>query len=83
MQTLVTEDDRPVANVLSAVQAHLLVDASWKHPRFGRRFIAIGNVGVFYAFHQLPVVPDMFLSLNVIPPADLWKKMSRSHFIWE
>jgi len=86
MQTLVTEDDRPVDNVFSAVQAHLLVDAlyaSWKHPRFGRRFIAIGNVGVFYAFHQPPVVPDMFLSLDVTPPADLWKKTSRSYFIWE
>jgi Uma2 family endonuclease len=86
MQTLVTEDDRPVDSVFSAVQARLLVDAlyaSWKHPRFGRRFIAIGNVGVFYAFHQPPVVPDMSLSLDVTPPADLWKKTSRSYFIWE
>jgi len=86
MQTIVTEDDRPVDNVFSAVQAHLLVDAlyaSWEHPRFGRRFIAIGNVGVFYAFHQPPVVPDMFLSLDVTPPADLWKKPNRSYFIWE
>ena len=35
MQTLVTEDDRPVDSVFSAVQARLLVDAlyaSWKHP---------------------------------------------------
>jgi hypothetical protein len=86
MQTLVTEDDRPVDNLFSATQATLLVDslyASWQHPRFGRRFIARGNIGVFYAFHQPPVVPDMFLSLDVTPPADLWKKSSRSYFIWE
>jgi len=25
----------------------------------------------------------MFLSLDVTPPADLWKKTSRSYFIWE
>ena len=82
MQTLVTEDDRPVDNLFSAMQAHLLIDslyASWQNPRFGRRFIATGNVGVFYAFHQPPVVPDMFLSLDVTPPADLWKKTSRSY----
>jgi Uma2 family endonuclease len=86
MQTLVTEDDKPADNVFSATQAHLLIDAlyaSWEHPRFGRRFIAIGNVGVFYAFYQPPVVPDMFLSLDVTPPADLWKKTNRSYFIWE
>ena len=74
MQTLVTEDDQPVDSFFSAVQARLLIDAlyaSWKHPRFGRRFIAIGNVGVFYAFHQPPIVPDMSLSLDVTPPADL------------
>ena len=85
MQTLVTEDDRPVDNLFSAKQAHLLIDslyASWQHPRFGRRFIATGNVGVFYAFHQPPVVPDMFLSLDVTPPADLLKKSHRSYFIW-
>jgi len=86
MQTLVTEDDRPVDNLFSAKQARLLIEslyASWTHPRFGRRFIADGNIGVFYAFHQPPVVPDMFLSLDVVPPADLWKKTSRSYFIWE
>ena len=86
MQTLVTEDDTPVDNIFSATQMHLLIDslyASWQHPQFGRRFIARGNVGVFYAFHQPPVVPDMFLSLDVTLPADVWKKTNRSYFIWE
>jgi len=73
-------------NIFSATQAHLLVNslyASWEHPYFGRRFIARGNVGVFYALHQPPIVPDMFLSLDVTLPADLWKKTNRSYFIWE
>jgi len=70
-------------NTFSHIQERLLVDAlcAWEHPRFGRRFIAIGNVGVFYDSHQPPVVPDMLLSLDVTPPADLWEKASRSYFI--
>jgi hypothetical protein len=86
MQTIVTEDDTPVDNIFSAKQARLLIGslyASWSHPRFGRRFVADGNVGLFYAFRQPPVVPDMFLSLDVTLPADLWKKTNRSYFLWE
>ena len=72
-------------NAFSHIQERLLVDAlcAWEHPRFGRRFIAIGNVGVFYASRQPPVVPDMLLSLDVTPPADLWEKAGRSYFISE
>jgi len=86
MQTIVTEDDTPVDNIFSAKQARLLIGslyASWSHPRFGQRFVADGNVGLFYAFRQPPVVPDMFLSLDVTLPADLWKKANRSYFLWE
>ncbi len=86
MQTIVTEDDTPMDNIFSAKQARLLVEslyASWSHPRFGRRFVADGNVGVFYALHQPPLVPDMFLSLDVVLPANLMKKTNCSYFIWE
>ncbi|MCS7325451.1 MAG: Uma2 family endonuclease [Thermoflexales bacterium] len=86
VQTIVTEDDTPVDNIFSAKQARLLVESlytSWQHPEFGRRFIADTNVGVFYALRQPPVVPDMFLSLDVTLPADIWKKTNRSYFIWE
>jgi Uma2 family endonuclease len=86
MQTLVTEDDRPVASLFASMQASLLIKTlydSWTHPRFGCRFIATGNVGVFYAFHQPPVVPNMFLSLDVVLPSNLLKKSNRSYFIWK
>ena len=86
MQTIVTEDDAPLDNLFSAIQARLLIEplyASWSHPRFGRRFVANGNVGVFYALRQPPLVPDMFLSLDVVLPANLMKKTNRSYFIWE
>lgn len=86
VQTIVTEDDTPVDNIFSAKQSRLLVEslyASWRHPEFGRRFIADSNVGVFYALRRPPVVPDVFLSLDVTLPADIWKKTNRSYFIWE
>ena len=86
MQTIVTEDDTPVDNIFSAKQARLLIEslyASWQHQEFGRRFVADGNVGVFYALRQPPLVPDMFLSLDVVLPPNLWKKTNRSYFIWE
>ena len=86
MQTIVTEDDTPLDNLFSAIQARLLIEplyASWSHPHFGRRFIANGNVGVFYALRQPPLVPDMFLSLDVVLPTNLMKKTNRSYFIWE
>ncbi|MDW8350345.1 MAG: Uma2 family endonuclease [Anaerolineae bacterium] len=86
VQTIVTEDGAPLDNIFSAKQARLLVEslyASWQHPELGRRFIADGNVGVFYALRRPPVVPNMFLSLDVTLPADIWKKTNRSYFIWE
>jgi len=62
-----------MASLFASMQVSLLIKTlydSWTHPRFGRCFIALGNVGVFYAFHQPPIIPDMFLSLDVTTPAD-------------
>ncbi len=83
---LVTEDDTPVDNLFSAKQQPLLVDplySAWAGPGEGRPFLAAANVGVFYAVRQPPLVPDMFLSLDVQAPADVWAKSGRSYFIWE
>ncbi len=49
----------------------------------GRKFVAFSNVGIFYAIHQPPVVPDMFLSLDVQVAKEVWEKKNRSYFIWE
>ena len=79
---IITEDDTPVDNIFSAKQQRLLVEplySSW-HPE--QPFLADANVGVFYAVYQPPVVPDMFLSLDVEPPENLWLKENRSYFVW-
>jgi Uma2 family endonuclease len=80
---IVTEDDTPVDNMFSEKQRRLLTESlnsSWNP---GRNFIAASDVGIFYAVSEPPIVPDMFLSLDVRLPEDLWKKKNRSYFLWE
>lgn len=88
--SLLTEDDEPLDNLFSAKQQRLLVESlytSW-HPinlETGekRSFVANSNIGVFFSVHQPPLVPDMFLSLDVEMPADLDLNAHRSYFVWE
>ena len=80
---LVTEDDTPVDNIYSEKQQRLLTEplySSWKPDRL---FVALANVGLFYAVRKPPLVPDALLSLDVETAADLKPKRNRSYFIWE
>jgi hypothetical protein len=83
---IVTEDDTPVDNMFSEKQQRLLTEplySSWLGPGEQRPFVAAANVGVFAAVYQPPLVRDMFLSLDVQAPQDLWPKAHRSYFLWE
>jgi hypothetical protein len=83
---LVTEDDTPVDNVFSEKQQRLLTEplySSWVRCPEGGAFVAMTNVGLFFAIREPPFVPDMLLSLDVEVPADLWEKPHRSYFVWE
>ncbi|MCP4754430.1 MAG: Uma2 family endonuclease, partial [Proteobacteria bacterium] len=80
---IITEDDTPVDNIFSEKQQRLLVEplnSSW---RPGMPFVAAANVGIFNAINQPPIVPDMFLSLDVRVAEDIWLKKNRSYFLWE
>ncbi len=90
IENLVTEDDEPVDNLFSERQQRLLVEplyTSWKptdaESGERRKFFAAVNVGLFFSVHQPPLVPDMFLSLDVEMPADVDLKAHRSYFVWE
>lgn len=92
VSNLETEDDTPVDNLFSAKQQRLLARAlysSWTppasedHPEERRKFLADANVGIFSSPYQPPVVPDVFLSLDVEPHQDWYAKNHRSYFIWE
>lgn len=83
---LVTEDGTPVDNLASEKQMRLLTEplyTAWPGPGDDRPFLAAANVGLFASVHQPPLVPDMFLSLDVTVPDDWWAKGQRAYFFWE
>ena len=83
---IVTEDDTPVDNIFSEKQQRLLTEplySSWPGPGPERVFMVAANVGVYAAVYQPPLVPDVFLSLDVHVPEDMWVKNHRSYFLWE
>ncbi|MBT9589264.1 Uma2 family endonuclease [bacterium] len=82
-----TEDGEPVDNIFSEKQMRLLTEslyASWRDEE-GRPkvFAAFANVGLFYALHEQPVVPDVMVSLDVVARPDPSDKKTLSYFIWE
>lgn len=73
---LVIEDDEPVDSILSEKNQRLLTEplyTSWSGPGDDRPYLAAANVGVFSSVYQSPIVPDMFLSLDVELPEN-WKQ---------
>lgn len=85
VDAIVTENDTPVDNLASEKQQRLLTESLYAS-RLGpgaRRFLAAANVGLFPAIHRSPLVPDVFVSLDVDVPEDWWAKRHRSYFVWE
>ena len=83
---LVTEDDTPVDNILSEKNQRLLTEplyTNWSGPGDNRPYLVAANVGVFSSLYQSPIVPDVFLSLDVEVHEDWTKKRHRSYFVWE
>jgi hypothetical protein len=82
LSQIITEDDTPVDNLFSEKQQRLLVEPLYSSWQPEQSFLAAANVGIFNSPYQPPIVPDMFLSLDVQAANDLWKKENRSYFIW-
>jgi len=83
---LVIEDDEPVDSILSEKNQRLLTEplyTSWSGPGDDRPYLAAANVGVFSSVYQSPIVPDMFLSLDVELPENWKQKRFLSYFVWE
>jgi Uma2 family endonuclease len=85
LDALVTEDGRPVDNFYAEKLYKLLTEplrASWRPPGHpDRRFLTASNVGWFYAPHEPAVVPDVMVSLDVVP-RDPGTSEGRSYFQW-
>ena len=85
VDALVIEDDAPVDNLISEKQQRLLTEplCSNEDVLGDRLFLAAANVGVFYAIKQPPIVPDVFVSLDVEVPQDWTQKRNRTYLVWE
>ena len=80
---LITEDDEPVDNLLSAKQQRFLVEPLYSSAKLKRPFLADSNVAIYSTPRAQPIVPDMFLSLGVQVAAEWWEKEHRSYLLWE
>ena len=80
---LVIEDDEPVDNLYSGLQQALLSDALYSSWQTDREFVALVNVGLFYALQKPPYVPDFMLSLDVSLPKSLREKKNKTYLMWE
>ena len=79
------DDGKPVDNIYSGLQQKLLTEplySSWSGPGEGRKFLAVSNCGLFYAYKVSPLVPDTMLSLDVEVGRDLRQKENLSYFMW-
>lgn len=86
VDNLVTEDDAPVDNFASEKQQRLLTRSlysTWAGPGEERPFLAAADVGLFLSLYEPPLVPDVFLSLDVTASEDWWAKGHRAYFFWE
>ncbi|MEB3179948.1 MAG: Uma2 family endonuclease [Nostocaceae cyanobacterium] len=79
---LVTEDDTPVDNFASEKQQRLLVGSLYSSLQ-NQTFLAAANVGIYHAYRQPQIFPDVFLSLDVQVPENWWEKQNRCYMLWE
>lgn len=80
---IVTEDDTPVDNLFSAKLQRLLVQSLYLSYKTVTPFLADANVGIFRSPNIPPIVPDVFLSLDVVLAENWYAKEHRTYFLWE
>ncbi|WP_287130820.1 Uma2 family endonuclease [Candidatus Cyanaurora vandensis] len=83
---LITEDDTPVDHLPSEKQQRLLTEplySSWVGPGLDRTFLVAANMGIFTSTNEPPIIPAVFLSLDVQLAEHWWERKHRSYFVWE
>ena len=84
IRDLAIEDDTPVDNLITEKQQRLLTEPLYSQSSvLDCPFLVAANVGVFYAVRQPPIVPDVFLSLEVEVPENWREKKNRTYLVWE
>lgn len=83
---LVIEDDTPVDNFFSAKLQRMLIEilySAWASWGMNRPFVADADIGIFSSVHRPPIVPDIFVSMDVEAPQDFREKKNRTYLVWE
>jgi Uma2 family endonuclease len=90
---LIFQDDTPLDSFINEKQQRLLTTVFYSGGDRDRSpvwlqqgnesFIVAANVGLFGSIRQSPIVPDVFLSLNVDAPQEWWDRDIRSYLFWE
>ena len=89
VELLPTEDDQPVDNIISERLMHLLTEilnVSWKPLTLTgepRPFLALANVGLYYAIKENPIVPDVMVSMDVGIKNRVPVKSDLTYFLWD
>ncbi|MEH2229651.1 MAG: Uma2 family endonuclease [Nostoc sp.] len=77
---LITENDT-LDNFATSKQKRLLIGSLYSSLQ-NQTFLAEANVGIYYTDLQPPIVPDVFLSLDVQVPQNWWEKQNRCYMVW-
>ena len=88
IEALITEDDTPVDNFPSEKFQRLLIEvlySTWAGLRglMSQPFIAASDVALQDEPGFPPIVPDVFLSVDVEVAEDWWAKENRSYCFWK
>jgi Uma2 family endonuclease len=82
-ENVITEDDTPVDNIFSEKQLRLSIDSlqnaviDWTD----RDFMACTNVAIYNEGEKTPIVPDMFLAMDVKQPSTWFEKKDKCYFV--
>jgi len=82
ISNLITEDDIPVDNFCSEKHQRLLTSVLYS-AKPTELFLAAANVGIYHNIGMPPIVPDVFVSLDVTTPENWWEKAHRCYLVWE
>ncbi|MGB3512423.1 MAG: Uma2 family endonuclease [Microcoleaceae cyanobacterium] len=82
---MILEDDTPLDSFINEKQQRLLttVFSSSAETGINVPFIVGANVGLFSHVRDSGIVPDVFLSLNIIGSEEWWERNVRSYLFWE
>jgi Uma2 family endonuclease len=82
ISNLITEDDTPLDNFCSEKQQRFLTSTLYSS-KPTEIFLASANVGIYHNLGEPPIVPDVFLSLDVETPQNWWEKAHRCYLLWQ